>query len=114
MGRSTEVEAYIAALEPLRRERITAIRDLIHSLYPDVSERIDWKMPVFSRGEQWIAAASQKSYVSVYLGCSDTARRLMASDPRLKGGKACVNITDSTPWPEAALQDAIAGALRGA
>ncbi len=44
---------------------------------------------------------------------SDAARRLMASDPRLKGGKACVNITDSTPWPEAALQDAIAEALGG-
>ena len=108
-----EVDAYIAALPPLRRERLEAARRTIHAAFDDIAESIEWKMPVFRRGDAYVGVASQKSYVSVYLGCSETARRLMASDPRLKGGKACVNITDSTPWPEAALQDAVAGALRG-
>ena len=109
-----EVDAYIAALPALRRERLEAARRSIHAQFGDVGESIEWKMPVFRRGEAYVGVASQKSYVSVYLGCSDTARRLMASDPQLKGGKACVNITDSTPWPEAALPDAIATALRDA
>ena len=106
-----EVDAYIAALPPLRRERLTAARTLIHARCGDVAESLEWKMPVFRRGDAYIGVASQKSYVSVYLGCSDTARRLMASDPRLKGGKACVNITDTMPWPEAALGDAVVAVL---
>ena len=106
-----DVDAYIAALPPLRRERLEAARALIHARCGDVAESLEWKMPVFRRGDAYIGVASQKSYVSVYLGCSDTARRLMASDPRLKGGKACVNITDATPWPEAALGDAVVAVL---
>ena len=115
---SPEVDAYIAALPPLRRERLEAARRAIHAQFGDVRESTDWNMPVFRRGgagsETYIAMASKKAYVSVYFGDPEAARLLLASDPRLKGGKACVNITDSTPWPEAALQDAIAGALRGA
>ena len=107
-----EVDAYIAALPPLRRERLEAARRAIHAQFADIGESIEWKMPVFRRGGAYIGVASQKSYVSVYLGCSETARRLIASDARLKGGKACVNIPDSAAWPEAALDDAIAGVLR--
>ena len=110
---SPEVDAYIAALPPLRRERLEAARRTIHTAFDDIAESIEWKMPVFRRSGAYVGVASQKSYVSVYLGCSEAARQLMASDTRLKGGKACVNIPDSTPWPEASLHDAIAEALRG-
>ena len=112
-----EVDAYIAALPPLRRERLEAARRTIHAAFDDIAESIEWKMPVFRRGgagaEAFVALASKKAYVSVYFGDPEAARLLLASNPRLKGGKACVNITDSTPWPEAALPDAIATALRG-
>jgi uncharacterized protein YdhG (YjbR/CyaY superfamily) len=103
MPKSADVDAYIEVLEPLRRDRLTAIRALVHSLYPDVSERIDWKMPVFSRGKQWIAAASQKSYVSVYLRSVDGVASIVAGDKRLKSGKGCLNIPDSADMPLAAL-----------
>ena len=108
-----DVDAYIAALPPLRRDRLAAARAMIHAQFGDVREAIEWKMPVFRRGAAFVGIASQKSYVSVYLGCADTARRLIASDPRLKGGKACVNITDSTPWPDEALRAAIVQVLTG-
>ncbi|MGL4541195.1 MAG: DUF1801 domain-containing protein [Polymorphobacter sp.] len=112
-----DVDAYIAALPPLRRDRLEAARAMIHAQFGDVREAIEWKMPVFRRGAAgpgaFVALASQKSYVSVYFSDQEAARLLTASDPRLKGGKACVNITDSTPWPEAAVHDAIAAALGG-
>ena len=107
MPKAAEVDAYIAALEPLRRERLEALRALVHSLYPDVTERIDWKMPVFSRGEQWIATASQKSYVSVYLRSVDGVASIVAGDKRLKSGKGCLNIPDSADVPLDALAPVI-------
>jgi uncharacterized protein YdhG (YjbR/CyaY superfamily) len=103
MTKSAEVDAYIAALEPLRRERLAALRSLVHSLYPDVAERIEWKMPVFSRADAWVATASQKSYVSVYLHNEGGAAEIAATDPKLKHGKGCLNIPDRAEVPLAAL-----------
>lgn len=105
------VDAYIAALPPLRRERMTALRALIHAVAPAAVERIEWKMPVFGIGDRWVAAASQKSYISVYLGCEVRAAAVIAVDPALKGGKSCVNISDRAELPLAALETAIADAL---
>lgn len=103
MGKSAEVDAYIAALEPVRRERLSALRALIHSLWPDVAERIEWKMPVFSRGNAWVATASQKSYVSVYLHNEGGAAAIAAAHKGLKHGKGCLNIPDKVEVPLAAL-----------
>ncbi len=105
------VDAYIAALAPLRRDRLTALRALVHAVAPDAVERIEWKMPVFGRGERWVAIASQKSYISVYLRCQDGAQAVIATDPRLKGGKGCVNIPDRADLPLAALGPAIRDTL---
>jgi hypothetical protein len=105
------VDAYIAALEPLRRERLTTLRALIHEVAPDISERIEWRMPVFGRGDRWVAVASQKSYVSVYLRCQPGAAAVVATDSKLKGGKGCVNIPDRAALPLVALGSAIRGVL---
>ena len=105
------VDAYIAALPPLRRDRMTTLRTLIHTAVPAVTERIEWKIPVFGVGDRWVAAASQKSYISVYLGCEARAVAVIATDPALKGGKSCVNITDRAALPLGALKAAIADAL---
>jgi hypothetical protein len=108
-----DIDSYIAALPPLRAERLAAIRALVHSVEPRVVEGLDWAMPVFRLGERWVAMASKKNYISVYLGTEAHAAAVIASDPKLKGGKACVNISDRAELPLAALAPAIAQALRG-
>ncbi len=113
MAHAPEVDAYIAALDPLRRERLESLRTLVHSLYPDVAERIEWKMPVFSRGDVWVATASQKSCVSVYLHNEGGAAAIAASDPKLKHGKGCLNIPDRAELPLAALAPVIRDRLAG-
>ena len=108
---AASVDDYLAALSPLRRKRVAAVRALVHAAYPDVAESIEWRMPVFRRGERWIAVASQKSYVSVYLRSVDWAAKIAASDARLGSGKGCVNIKDSAPLPDALLAAAVAAML---
>lgn len=105
------VDDYIAALAPLRQARVAQLRALVHDIASDVVERIDWKMPVFARGERWVAVASQKNYISVYLGTNEVVADVVASDPKLKGGKICVNIPDRAELPLTALGPAIRDAL---
>lgn len=105
------IAAYIAAAPPGRQARLTALHDLITSIAPDATSGIEWKMPVFRRGAAWVAIANQKSYLSVYLGTEARAAAVVASDPALKGGKACVNIPDRAALPLAALAPALRAAL---
>lgn len=106
------VDDYLAALTPLRRERVAAVRAAAHAAYPDVTESIEWKMPVFRRGpDRWIAVASQKSYVSVYLRSVEWAATVAATDPRLGHGKGCVNIKDTAAMPVAAIAEAVRAML---
>lgn len=107
----SRVDAYIAAAEPLRRERMEAVRALIRDVAPDAREDIEWTMPIFRHGDKWVGMGNQKSYLSVYLGCAPLAQAVVATDPNLKGGKACVNIGDRVALPLAALRPAIAEAL---
>ena len=102
-----EVDAYIAAAPPVRQARLAALRQLVHEVAPDVVETIDWRMPVFRRGDAWIAMASQKSYISVYLRCMDGAAAIAATDPKLRNGKGCLNIPDRAGVPLAALAPVI-------
>lgn len=106
-----DVDAYLAALPELRRERVAAVRAAVHAAYPDVVERIEWKMPVFARGDRWIAVASQKSYISVYLCSTDWAEKIAATDPKLRRGKGCVNIKDGATMPLAGIAEAVKGQL---
>ncbi len=109
---AADVDAYLATLVQFRRERVAAVRAAVHAVYPDVVERIEWKMPVFARGDRWIAVASQKSYVSVYLRSVDWAAKIAATDPKLGRGKGCLNIKDGAAMPVAAIAEAVRAMLR--
>ncbi len=102
------VDEYIAAAPPLRAERLSAIRAIVHRVAPGVVESIEWKMPVYRCGGRYFATASQKSYLSLYIGKAQV-EALTAAVPGMKSGKGCLNITDRTPLPPAELLE---GAIR--
>ena len=111
MSRSPEVDAYIAALPPNRQVRLTELREATHRAVPGLVESIEWKMPVFRRGEQWFGMSSRAQYTSLYIGEARVAR-LVAADPRLRHGKACLNIQDSIALPLAAIEAEIADVFK--
>lgn len=88
------------------------VRAAVHAAVPGVAESIEWKMPVFRVGDRWIAVASQKSYVSVYLGSGgEWAATIAATDPKLAHGKGCVNIKDAVAMPMTAIAAAVTAVL---
>ena len=102
------VDEYIAAAAPLRAERLRAVRAVIHRVAPGVAESIEWKMPVYRLGDRYVGTASQKSYLSLYIGKAQVDA-LAAAVPGLKHGGGCLNITDRRPLPPA---DLLEGAIR--
>lgn len=64
---STDVDNYIAALPVTAREVTQAIRELIHTIVPSVSESISYKMPAFSiDGSTFIHVGAWKHHVGLY------------------------------------------------
>ncbi len=106
---AAEIDAYLAGLTPKRAGRVGAVVALLRRTHPDLAETIEYKMPIFRKGEAYFGVADRAQYVSLYLGCvPGLCAEVLASDPRLKGGKGCVNVTDSREMPLAALERALA------
>ncbi len=58
---------YYKALSPERAKRLRQIQRLIKQEFPKANVSMKYKMPTFETSEKnWLAMASQKSYVSVY------------------------------------------------
>jgi hypothetical protein len=99
------VDAYVASLDEPRRTKVAAAIAIIRSAGAGAHEGVEWKMPVFRKGDLYVAIANQKNYVSVYC-CNDesAAAALKAAGPKgVKGGKCCVNYPDGVDIPAAAL-----------
>jgi uncharacterized protein YdhG (YjbR/CyaY superfamily) len=89
-GKNSEVDSYLEALAPPRREALAVIRSLVHQVVPDVEETVKYRMPTFERdGKVLCSLASQKHYMSLYM---DTAL-VEAHRSDLAGldvGKSCI------------------------
>ena len=64
-----DVEEYISNIPDIRRARFEEILLLIKRLYTKAEESMKYKMPTYTLGSGWVAAANQKQYISLY-NCS--------------------------------------------
>ncbi|MFG3341411.1 iron chaperone [Glycomyces sp. NPDC048151] len=87
------VDQYLAELPEDRRPVMTAIRDVCRAAMPGFDEVMAYGMPAFERGDDGIAFASQKRYISFYVLRTDVrdafAERLAGHDM----GKGCLRFS---------------------
>jgi uncharacterized protein YdhG (YjbR/CyaY superfamily) len=88
---ATTVDAYMEEAPADRREVLERLRALCRESLPGFEEGMAYGMPVVMRGEQGIAFASQKRYISLYV----EADVLEAHADQLRGpgvelGKGCI------------------------
>lgn len=88
---------YLAALEPdWRKDSLLALRDLIRTNDPTLSESIAYKMLAYgAEGQAVFHLNAQKNYVSLYVGDTkkiDPAGELLAG---LDLGKGCIRFKKS-------------------
>lgn len=106
------IDAYLSALEPVRRERGTVLDALIRRLVPDAAVDMSYRMPTYRRGEHFIAWASQKRCLSVYTCSAERSAAFRSKWPKIKSGVGCVNFKDTDPFPVDDLQTLVRDALK--
>ena len=97
-------EAYLQAVPPERRPHLEKLRALIKKSVPRAEERITWGMLGYVIGERpFVAMASQKRYLSLYLMDLYTQPRLRqqhaAALAALDMGKSCINFQSVDELP---------------
>ncbi len=106
------IDAHLATLAPIRRERGGAIDALIRTLAPDAAVDMSYRMPTYRRGEHFIAWASQKRCFSVYTCSAERSAAFRAKWPKIKAGVGCVNFKDTDPFPIDDLKTLVRDALK--
>lgn len=87
---SQEVEAYLAGLDPDRREALTALRAMVLGEVPEAVETIKYGMPTYEyQGGVLCAFASQKQYMSLYMDTGQVERHRSGLEG-LSVGKSCI------------------------
>ena len=98
-------EQYLAGLPPERRGEVERVWRVVRENVPrGYAEEIGPKFISFKAGEDWyVALASQKNYISLYLMpvyvFPELKAKLDAGGERLKCGKSCVNFRRADELP---------------
>jgi len=106
---------YVAAIPAERRPHIERLRALVKKTVPQATEGIEWGMLGYTIGGRvFVAMASQKNYMSLYLCDLYTqpalAKKHAKALAKLKMGKSCINFSSVDELP----LDTIAAILREA
>ncbi|XDD50747.1 DUF1801 domain-containing protein [Leptospira sp. WS92.C1] len=104
---SSEIHNYIESQTEIRKKRLLSLRTWIVDSFPEIQESMKYRMPTYQLEENWIAFASQKNYISIYLCDANFLKDLKRKFPTLITGKACLNIKDNDPFPFNEIQTSI-------
>lgn len=92
------IDEYINSQEPELRERLSAVRNTIHTAIPEAEERISFRMPTFWKGRNIIHFAAFKNHIGIYPGGEATAvfAEKLAG---LKTGKGTIQLPHNEELP---------------
>ncbi len=88
-SKAKTVEEYLGEIPADRRASLEALRSLIHSIAPTVTEAMQYGMPAFLLGEPFCAFASQKQSMSLYC-CVELLEKYRPRLGKLSCGKCCI------------------------
>jgi uncharacterized protein YdhG (YjbR/CyaY superfamily) len=102
---------YLAQLPEARRERALALHGLILSLFPQASVSLDYRMPTYRVGEQFVAWASTRRHLALYTCSAERIAGFRARHPEVEAGRGCLRFRDSQRLPLADLAQVVRNAL---
>ena len=108
---ATSAQYYIDSLPQQRRERVLALQKMILQVAPDATIDMHYKMPTYHVGDQWVAMASQKFYISLYTCKRENIQHFRDACPGVRTGQGCINFKDKDELAESAIKAVISTSL---
>ena len=108
---SLAIGRYIARVPQARRERVLALHGLILSLFPQAAVSMEYRMPTYRLGANFISWGSMKRHIAIYTCSSERIAGFRARHPEVLGGLGCLRFRDSQRLPLADLAQVVKNAL---
>ena len=93
------VRAYLASVPDGHRDMIETLHALIIDTFPDAQVSMQYRMPTYWLGDDWVALANQKRYVSLYTCGQHHIVEFKHRHPKIRTGKGCINFGPRDPLP---------------
>jgi len=91
----SEIAAYLASVPAHRAKSLAQIHDLIMSEFPQATESMEYKMPTYKIGDNWLAIANQKAHISFYTCDPALIQPYLDQHPNIRAGKGCLRFRDT-------------------
>ena len=108
---TSPTQDYINSLPQQRRERVLALQKMILDVAPDATIDMHYKMPSYHVGDQWVAIASQKFYISLYTCTRENIENFRNACPEIRTGQGGINFKDKDKLAEGAIKEVISAAF---
>lgn len=107
MNRHSLVDSYIASFTGVTRERLEAMRELIHALAPNAQEDFAYKIPAYTLdGKPLVYFAGYEHHIGFY-ATPNGHEAFKDEFAKYKQGKGSVQFPHNQPLPEKLIADVI-------
>ena len=99
-----EVNAYLAGLPTAERQALQDLREWIHELIPNLTERIGYGIPIFRREKDLVGMAMQKKHCSLYVMSPTLVKRLKPDLKEFNISGGTIHFQPETPIPRSLIE----------
>ena len=105
------IARYLSRLSEARRGRAAALHGLIRRLFPQAAVSMDYRMPTYRLGGEFVAWASQKRHLALFTCSDERIAGFRARHPAVDAGKGCLRFRDGERLPLRDLARVVRNAL---
>ncbi len=102
-GTPESIDSYIALFQGEKRERMQELRELLHQIVPEATEKIAWGMPTFYLRGNIFHFAAARDHLGLYPG-PDTIEAVRDELTGLATTKGSIHLAWDKPIPRALIQ----------
>ena len=112
MNEVSTVDEYLAVLPLDVKKALQRIRTIINSTIPEISERIAYKICVFSLKKDLVGFASQKNYLSFYTMSPQLVQKIKDDLKSFSVSGATIHFATQEPLPKLLIQKILKARLK--
>lgn len=87
------------------------LHSLVLRLFPEADVDLSYRMSTYRFGDDWVALANQKRYVSLYTCSAHHLVNFKQAYPKIKTGKGCINFKLSDEFEDTIVMEVIRQAI---
>ena len=111
MINAASIDEYLEALPENIRRELQRLREIIHSVAPEVTERVSYGIPIFRLNRDWVGIGAMKDHCSFFLMSPPLAKKMKDELKEFKVSGATIHFQPGKPLPEDLVRKILAARL---